>query len=583
MVRRISLVLVLLSGVSAGAADWVLARNSSFEVYSQSTAASAQAGLQRLEQLRVFFLSQAGLEPERRPPLRVIAFSSRREYASYRTSPSADAFYIGTDARDYIVLPSLAPDDFRTAVHEYAHAAIRAAGLRPPRWLNDGFAEVVSTVRFLEGGTLVGSEIPAHRQMLRSSTWIPLEQVIAGNCPEPADRHATALFYAEAWALTHMLLFSREYSPRFPEAAPALLSGTPCETVLSSVYGKPLDAVARDVHAWLERQPFVPVRLPAVSPPLPAGFVRPVSGFDSRAMLADLLAVSGALDRAADLYRELDREAPNSAPIVAARGEVALRQGRHDEALRFFERAMELGIDDASVCYRFAQLADMAGLPESVFRPALERAVELEPGFDDAHYRVAQIDANAGRYESALAHLSAMRVVRPGRAHAYWSTRANALLGLGRNEEALEASQRAAWYALTGEERARAEQLSYIARTDITVQLSRDASGRQQLITTRVPRDSVDRNPFIEPADRIRRVKARLVDVECGAGGLTVSLETDGARLKLAIPDPTHVQMRRAPAEFSCGPQPANPITVVYAVSESHTSEVDGVVRGMDF
>ena len=363
----------------------------------------------------------------------------------------------------------------------------------------------------------------------------------------------------------------------------ALLAGTSGETALASVYRKPLDAIGLDVRGWTERHSFTPVGLPAVLPPAEAVSVRPVSEFESRMLLADLLSASGALERAADLYSRLDQEAPNSAAILAARGVVALRRGQNDQAMRFFQRSIELGVSDAFVCYRFAQLADAAGLPADVIRAALQRAVELEPGFDDAHYRIALLEANAGRYESALSHLSAMRAVRPDRAHAYWSARANALIELGRSEEAVEASQRAARYAATHEERAHANQLSYIARTDIAVQFTRDASGRTQLVTTRVPHDTVDRNPFIEPADHIRRVEARLMNVECGGDGLTVSLEADGVKLRLAIPDPSHVQMRSAPAEFTCGPQQANPVTVVYAVSEPRAPDVDGVVRGMDF
>ena len=335
-----------------------------------------------------------------------------------------------------------------------------------------------------------------------------------------------------------MLLFSPEYAPHFPEVTAALLAGNSGETALTSVYRKPLDAITRDTRAWTERHSFTPIRLPAVLPPFDAVLVRPVPQFESRMLLADLLSASGALDRAAECYRQLDQETPNSAAILAARGVVALRQGQNGQAMRFFQRSIELGVGDAFVCYRFAQLADAAGLPVDAIRAALQRALELDPGFDDAHYTIALIEANAGRYEPALSHLSAMQTVRPDRAHAYWSARANALIELGRSEEAVEASQRAARYAATNEERVHANQLSYIARTDITVQFSKDANGRPQLVTTRVPHDTVDRNPFIEPADHIRRIEARLMNVDCSGNGLTVSVEADGAKLKLRSPTP---------------------------------------------
>ena len=217
---RIGLGLILFFEVFAWAAapdSWAVAKSSSFEVYSQSGAGSARAGLQWLEQLRAFFATQTGLEAEVRPPVRVIGFASRKEYDSYRITPIADAFYVGTESRDYIVLPSLAPAQFRSAAHEYAHVVIHAAGFHPPRWLDDGLAEVMSTVRFTDSGTLVGAEVPAHRQTLRAGRWIALGKVLAQDQQDQANRSASALFYAEAWALTHMLLFSPEYAPHFPE------------------------------------------------------------------------------------------------------------------------------------------------------------------------------------------------------------------------------------------------------------------------------------------------------------------------------------------------------------------------------
>ena len=176
----LGLILCFEAPVWAAAPDsWAVAKSSSFEVYSQSGAGPARAGLQWLEQVRAFFATQTGLEAEVRPPVRVIGFASRKEYDSYRITPIADAFYIGTESRDYIVLPSLAPDQFRSAAHEYAHVVIHAAGFHPPRWLDDGFAEVMSTVRFTEGGTLLGAEVPAHRQALRAGRWIALGEVFA--------------------------------------------------------------------------------------------------------------------------------------------------------------------------------------------------------------------------------------------------------------------------------------------------------------------------------------------------------------------------------------------------------------------
>lgn len=87
------------------------------------------------------------MEPEERATVRVIGFRSASEYNAFRLRPTADAYYIGTESRDYIVMPALGTNEFPVAAHEYAHLVLRASGLRLPPWLNEGLAEYFSTVR----------------------------------------------------------------------------------------------------------------------------------------------------------------------------------------------------------------------------------------------------------------------------------------------------------------------------------------------------------------------------------------------------------------------------------------------------
>jgi hypothetical protein len=119
-----------------------------------------------------------------------------------------------------------------------------------------------------------------------------------------------------------------------------------------------------------------------------------------------------------------------------------------------------------------------------------------------------------------------------------------------------------------------------MAQTDLAVQLSHDSSGREQMVTTRVPHES-DWNPFIEAGDEIRRVQGAVKEIDCGDKVTRFVVDAAGGRLRLAIENPSRVRMRNAPAEFVCGPQETNHVVVEYAVSKNKGT--DGVVRGMDF
>jgi hypothetical protein len=574
------------SGAAAAGplAEAGVARNAHFEVYSQAGPENARAVLAGFEQLRAYFLHQTGLQFDNRPPVRVIAFGSRAEYEAYRLRPAADAYYVGSEDRDTIVLPAGADGDIQVAAHEYAHFALHADGLRLPPWLDEGLSEFFATVRVSQQAIRTGASVPARARVLKNRTWMPLSEIVTlpADSPLRQQRESVDLFYAESWALTDMLIVSPAYRPQFPELIQAVSSGVSSEQALPRLYGKPVDAITVDLRAWVEQRRITPVALPSVPPGELQAEVSVASPLIWRSVLAELLEATGKLDRAQAAYDELARDAPDDANFSAALAAIALEKHDPGAARRHWQRAVEQGIGNAATCYRYAVLADGAGLPAEDVRPALERAVAIQPEFDNAHYILAHLDNNAGRYESALAHLRAMKKVTVARQFAYWAALAYALSELGRRDEAKAAAIRAREHATTDEERARAVQLAEIADTDLNVQFTRDANGNLHLVTTRVPHLQ-SWNPFIEPDDRIRSVEGSLRAVECGRPAPRLVIATSGGTLTLTIADPLRVQMIHAPGELTCGPQPPTAVTVVYAQRERTSVNGDGIVRGVEF
>jgi tetratricopeptide (TPR) repeat protein len=564
---------------------WTLVRSQHFEVYSQGPESTARTALAWFEQLRAFFLRQTGLKLDSPARVRVIGFRSAQEYQAYRLRASADAYYAAIGNREYIVMAGLDAGELGVAAHEYAHLILRACGLSQPHWLNEGLAEFYSTVRIGAQGSTLGGDLPANTQILRRRSWMPLAELLAvpAGSPFTEDRDGAALFYGESWALAEMLVLSPEYGPRFQALIAALTVGTPSLQALTTVFSKSAQVILSDAHAWVDnRRRFTPVALAGVVPDAAVVEVSELSPFAARLLMADLLVTSGELDRADALYRDLAREAPDNADVHAALGAIALRKGDSAGARQEWKRAIQQGIGDAELCYRYAVLADTAGLPREEIVPVLERAVSLQPDFDDARYKLALMEKNAGHYEIALGHFRAMHTVAPERAFDYWIAVADALNELDRREEAKAAAKQAADRAATPAQRARAAQLAYMAQTDLAVSFSRGANGRAQMVTTRVPHNTSN-NPFIEPADDLRRVQGALREIECTDKITRLLVDAPEGRLRLAILDPTHVQMRNAPAEFTCGKQPGNQVWVEYAAARSKEAGTDGVVRGVEF
>jgi tetratricopeptide (TPR) repeat protein len=507
---------------AAAPEPWIVARAPHFSVYSDGGAETARSLAAGFERLHEFFARQLGVTP-RDVPVRVVAFATTQEFALYRTKPGTGGFYIGVTAGDYIVMPEGARSDLRVAAHEYAHLLLHSTGWKLPAWIAEGISEVAGTVRITDRGATVGGDLPGRSQVLRSGQWIPLTKFFA------ARQSEDPLFYAQSWALTDLLLFSPKYAPGFAVFLASLSTGTTTENALLSAYRVTADVLAADVRARLAR-PRPPL---AVAPgEIPSAAIR-VTPANGEALLAGL------------------------------RGTIALDRGDRAAALNEWKKAIDLGTDDAGLCYRYAALTDD--------RAALERTLILNPGFDDARYRLALMDKSSGRVESAVSHLRLMRPPVGERAFGYWVTLGDALLELGRRSEAKQAISQALKVAATDAEQHRAAQLDWMAGTELAVEFD-----GKQAHTIRVPIDGPARNPFIETGDQAKSADGTLEYVECGDGGIKVKLIAAGVPLTLSVPDPSRVQIRNGGGvefEFTCGPQ-SRKVLVEYTAA--------GVLRGLE-
>jgi len=571
---------LILGGLATGlpareVPKWNHATTPHFEIYSNGGPETVRFLAAEFERLHAFFIQQVGLSPRARREVRVIAFASAEEYNLYRTRPGSDAYFIGAESRDYIVLPALRRSDQRVAAHEYAHVLMHSGGWRLPDWIAEGIGDVISTVRMAERESRIGGDLPGRSQALRNARWMPLPELFAFSLKSvsqdaPAAPGRVNIFYAQSWALADLLMLSPAYSAGFPALLGALASGVPAERALDASYHKPVDAIERDLRARVARGGTA-LPLPSVGNAAPEVRVEALSSFDARILLADLRLANGDLGRAGAAFRELAVERPEAGEVHAALGTIALKTGDTGGALVAWKRALETGIGDADLCFRYAVLADERGLPA---RDALMRAITLRPDFDDARFKLALLEKNAGHAGAAVAQLRAMKGVAPARAFAYWAALSDGLLDLDRRAEAREAAIAARAHAADAGERERAAQLAWLADSELAVEID-----GQKFRTVRVPVGAAGRNPFIEAGDGARQVEATMRQVDCQDGGIQLGLDTAQGPLNLGVADPTRVQIRNAGGvafEFVCGPQEARKVMVEYAPGPR-------LLRGLEF
>src|SRR5262249_20312238 len=258
-----------------------------------------------------------------------------------------------------IVMKSIAPENYPVAIHEYTHLIVRHSGLALPVWLNEGIAEVYSTMKPYGKQVRLGDLIPGRLQELRNSKWLDLEALLAVDHQSPHynEKQKAGVFYAESWALTHMLYLSNGYWKKFSELLALIKPDAAQRVVLERVYEKPLRQVKSDLELYVRGTTFnagladVKLEKSAESPE-----VRSASAVESGLALADLLAVTRKRDEANVAYQSLAREHPADSEIEIAWARLAWINSDVEGMRRHFARAIELGTTNGKVYFDYAMM-----------------------------------------------------------------------------------------------------------------------------------------------------------------------------------------------------------------------------------
>ena len=236
--RCAALALIVLPACLAGASQdpWLKITSANFELYTTAGERSGRELVKHFEQVRSFFLQAFGSRLAASRPVRIIAFRNEKEYAPYRPSEFASAFYQPGSAHDFIVMSGASSENYPVAVHEFTHLMIHQSGMELPAWLNEGLAELYSNMEPRGNRILVGQVKPGRLQALRSGPWIPLATLLNVDHSSPYynEKSGAGMFYAESWALVHMLVLDPEYRPHLSAMALALKDGNP-EAAFSKV------------------------------------------------------------------------------------------------------------------------------------------------------------------------------------------------------------------------------------------------------------------------------------------------------------------------------------------------------------
>ena len=311
--RAVIVLTLVVAGLAQAEPKWVKLRSANFELLTSAGERAGRRTIQQFERTRSFFQQAMQLEESNSKPVRIVLFRSKKEYSPYRPGEVADAYYLSTRDADLIVL--VAGSELSVAIHEYVHLLVRHSGLRLPLWINEGWRTCTRPWRQVGGRVVVGHVPPARIATLRREKWVPLEQVLLADHDSQhyTEKERAGKFYAESWALTHMLSLSSEYQSKLWEVLEALTAGTSSVAALEAVYGMPIENLQRELRSYVHRDRLsglvfdIKLEKSAEQPS-----AEPATGLEVGLLLADLLAGTKKTEAARAMYEKVSSENPEA-------------------------------------------------------------------------------------------------------------------------------------------------------------------------------------------------------------------------------------------------------------------------------
>lgn len=419
---RVNLLFLAAALPAAPADPWLRIQSANFELLTTAGERDGRELVRHFEQVRAFFLQVFGVQSGNEKAVRIVAFHSEKEFRPYRPSAVATAFFHDGSRHDYIVMSGTGAEHYQEATHEYTHLLLGQTGGTIPLWLNEGLAELYSTVEQVGAQIVVGKAPPGRGPALLTERWIGLDALVSTDHDSPlyTGKSQAGMFYAESWALVHMLILDKEYRAHLPALLDALKTADSI-AAFQQAYGKSPTEVQRDLQAYAGRQTLrgvafqVPLAKNVESPEIDAH-----ASLRARLALAELLAdYPGKLDQASAAYAQVARDYPQRWEVESALGSFAWRERRNQEAVSHFARAVELGATDARMFLDYARALGVTSRPQEA-AAALRNALRLDASLQEAHYELGLLLVRTGAWRDAVTELQLARPLKPQQAPRYF-------------------------------------------------------------------------------------------------------------------------------------------------------------------
>lgn len=239
----LTLVAFLPEGVFAKDAEWHRYENGYFIAYSDASAKKTRSILEGLEKFRVAASQAANVRvPESAAKTEVLIFDSRKDYFAISPGKNTSAFALSGLGQFRIVMRASGQSDTDLQIvrHEYTHVLLGYLSFQYPKWYDEGFAELVSTIRFIKKDSqFVMGEPPLGVLYSRGDGFDWNRLVAEGWNNETMHSGKVNDAYMQSWLLTHYAMIGNEFEnyEKFLQYLRAWVSGEPPLSAFEQAFG----------------------------------------------------------------------------------------------------------------------------------------------------------------------------------------------------------------------------------------------------------------------------------------------------------------------------------------------------------
>jgi tetratricopeptide (TPR) repeat protein len=387
---------------------WIEVRSANFVVLTDSSEKQGRHIVGQFERMRSVFHT---IFPKARvdfgAPIVVIAVKDRKDFQAlepqaYLAKGQVDlaGLFLHTPEKNYVLLRLDAQGEhpYATVYHEYTHLLLSDLAEWLPLWLNEGLAEFFQNSDIHEREVRLGEASPGDLNLLRESRLLPLSVLFKVDVSSPYyhQEEKGSIFYAQSWALTHLLEFADQvdHTHRIADYAELIREHADPVTAGERTFGDLLQ-LQKALSTYIQRGSFQYFTLAVPKEMDESSYKsRNVTQAEADTARADFLAFNGRAADARPLLEAVLRQDPDNLSAHETMGYLEFQAGKMDSARDWYAKAIQLDSQSYLAHYYFAAISMSGGTvpehPEEV-EDSLRTAIRLNPAFAPAYDELAQL------------------------------------------------------------------------------------------------------------------------------------------------------------------------------------------------